>query len=140
MKWTTCLYTLALAASLFTTPARSRDMDDQYAVFGVGAENCAAYLVARDHGGAAERWYHHWLAGFMTAVNNAAAGTYNNLGNKSMADALDWLEGYCAANPNVNFTSAVADLVTILYDERQNIAPGKQGGWNKFKTQTTPEP
>ena len=140
MKWTTCLYTLAFTASLFTTTARSRDMDDQYAVFGVGAENCAAYLVARDHGGAAERWYQHWFAGFMTAVNNAAACTYNILGNKSMADALDWLEGYCAANPNVNFTSAVADLVTILYDDRQNIAPGKQGGWNKLKTQTTPEP
>jgi hypothetical protein len=140
MKRITCLHSLTLAVSLFATTVWSRDMDDQYAVFGVGAENCAAYLVARDHGGAAERWYHHWLAGFMTAVNNAAAGTYNILGDKSMADTLDWLEGYCAANPNVNFTSAVADLVSILYDERQNIAPGKQGGWNKFKSQTTPEP
>ena len=140
MKRTTCLHALALAASVFATTAQSRDMDGQYAVFSVGAENCAAYLVARDHGGTAERWYHHWLAGFMTAVNNAAAGTYNILGDKSMADTLDWLEGYCAANPNVNFTNAVADLVSILYEERQNIAPGKQGGWNKLKVQTTPEP
>jgi len=130
---------LLLGAALFTT-AQARDMDDQYAVFGVGAENCATYLVARDQGGTAERWYHHWLAGFMTAVNNAAASTYNILGDKSMADLLDWLEGYCAANPNVNFSNAVTDLVSILYDERQNIAPGKQGGWNKFKRQATPEP
>ncbi len=140
MKWMVGLPALLLFTSLITTPARSRDMDDQYAVFGVGAENCAAYLVARDHGGAAERWYHHWIAGFMTAVNNAAAGTYNILGDKSMADALDWLEGYCAANPNENFTSAVADLVTILYEERKNIAPGKQGGWGKLRSQPTPEP
>ena len=130
---------LLLGAALFTT-SQARDMDDQYAVFGVGAENCATYLVARDQGGTAERWYHHWLAGFMTAVNNAAASTYNILGDKSMADLLDWLEGYCAANPNVNFSNAVTDLVSILYDERQNIAPGKQGGWNKFKRQATPEP
>ncbi len=130
---------LLLGAALFTT-SQARDMDDQYAVFGVGAENCATYLVARDQGGTAERWYHHWLAGFMTAVNNAAASTYNILGEKSMADLLDWLEGYCAANPNVNFSNAVTDLVSILYDERQNIAPGKQGGWNKFKRQATPEP
>lgn len=140
MKRTTCLSALMLTTSIFTATVQSRDMDEQYAVFGVGAENCAAYLVARDHGGATERWYHHWLAGFMTAVNNAAATTYNILGDKSMADTLDWLEGYCAANPNVNFSNAVADLVSILYDERQNMAPGKQGGWDKFKGQATPEP
>ena len=110
----------------------ARDMDDQYAVFGVGAENCAVYLVSRDQGGSAERWYHHWLAGYLTAVNNAGASTYNILGKKSMADILDWLEGYCAANPNINFSNAIADLVSILYADRQNIAPGKQGGWNKF--------
>jgi len=140
MKRMTRTGALLLGALLFTSAAQSRDMDDQYAVFGVGGENCAAYLVARDHGGTAERWYHHWLAGFMTAVNNAAAGTYNILGENSMADILDWLEGYCAANPNVNFSNAVADLVSILYEQRQNMAPGKQGGWNKFRNQTTPEP
>ncbi len=136
----TRLSVLFLITSLFATCAAARDMDDQYAVFGVGAENCAAYLVARERGGVAERWYHHWLAGFMSAVNNAAAATYNILGDKSMADILDWLEGYCAANPNVNFSNAVADLVSILYEERQNFAPGKEGGWNKFKSQSTPEP
>ena len=115
--------------------AGARDMDDQYAVFGVGAENCAAYLVARDQGGVAERWYHHWLAGYLSAVNNAGASTYNILGKKSMADILDWLEGYCAANPNINFSHAVADMVAILYADRQNMAPGKQGGWNKFADQ-----
>ena len=116
--------------------AGARDMDDQYAVFGVGAENCAAYLVARDRGGVAERWYHHWLAGYLSAVNNAADSTYNILGKKSMADILDWLEGYCAANPNFNFSNAAADMVAILYADRQNIAPGKQGGWNKFSDQS----
>ena len=121
-----------LAGLLLGGTAQARDMDDQYAVFGVGADNCAAYLVARDHGGAAERWYHHWLEGFLTAVNNAAASTYNILGQKSMADILDWLEGYCAANPNMNFANATAELVSLLYDERQNMAPGKQGGWRKF--------
>ena len=112
--------------------AVARDMDEQYAVFGVGGENCATYLVARDQSGTAERWYHHWLSGYLTAVNNAGASTYNILGDKSMADILDWLEGYCAANPNVNFSNAVADMVGLLYADRENMAPGKQGGWNKF--------
>ena len=128
------IVTLAVfAATLGTsimTPAR--DVDDQYAVFGVGGENCATYLVARDQAGSAERWYHHWLNGYLTAVNNAGAGTYNILGDKSMADILDWLEGYCAANPNVNFANAVADMVAVLYPDRQNMAPRKQGGWGKF--------
>ncbi len=133
----TSLFSLLLLPGLMhALPSAARDMDDQYAVFGVGAENCADYLVARDRGGAAERWYHHWLAGYLSAVNNAGASTYNILGNKSMADILDWLEGYCAASPNVNFANAVTDMVTILYEDRQNMAPGKQGGWNKFTDQS----
>ena len=127
-----------ILACLAGHPLEARDMDDQYAVFGVGGEDCATYLVARDQAGVAERWYHHWLSGYLTAVNNAGASTYNILGNKSMADILDWLEGYCAANPNANFANAVADMVAILYPDRLNIAPGKQGGWNKFTDQPAP--
>ena len=133
----TLLFSLLLVPGLMhTLPSAARDMDEQYAVFGVGAENCAGYLVARDRGGAAERWYHHWLAGYLSAVNNAGASTYNILGNKTMGDILDWLEGYCAASPNVNFANAVTDMVTILYEDRQNMAPGKKGGWNKFIEQS----
>jgi len=128
---------LSLAGVL---PCSARDMDEQYAVFGAGSENCAVYLVARDRAGPAERWYHHWLAGYLTAVNNAGASTYNILGDKSMADILDWLEGYCAANPNVNFANAVADMVSVLYADRQNMAPGKEGGWNKFTDQPASSP
>lgn len=130
------VFSLALCT---TATGIARDMDEQYAVFGVGGENCATYLVARDQSGPAERWYHHWLSGYLSAVNNAGASTYNILGDKSMADVLDWLEGYCAANPNVNFANAVADMVAILYADRQNMAPGKQGGWNKF-TDRSPAP
>lgn len=119
-------------ALLLSSACDARDIDDQYAVFGVGAENCATYLVARDHGGGMEQWYHHWLAGFLTAVNNAGASTYNILGEKSMADILDWLEGYCMANPNMIFSNAVADMTAILYPDRQNIGPQESNGWNKF--------
>ena len=131
---TLVVFAATLGASLM---ARARDLDDHYAVFGVGGENCATYLVARDQGGSAERWYHHWLNGYLTAVNNAGASTYNILGDRSMADVLDWLEGYCAARPNVNLANAVADMVALLYQDRQNMAPGKQGGWGKF---TAPAP
>jgi hypothetical protein len=131
---TLVVFAATLGASLM---ARARDLDDHYAVFGVGGENCATYLVARDQGGSAERWYHRWLNGYLTAVNNAGASTYNILGDRSMADVLDWLEGYCAARPNVNLANAVADMVALLYQDRQNMAPGKQGGWGKF---TAPAP
>jgi hypothetical protein len=133
------IVSLAIVAATLGTSlvTLARDMDDQYAVFGVGGENCATFLVARDQASSAERWYHHWLNGYLTAVNNAGAGTYNILADKSMADILDWLEGYCAANPNVNFANAVADMVAVLYPDRQNMAPGKQGGWGKF---TAPAP
>ena len=131
MKWTAGLVALTAACAM-NSATMARDMDEQYAVFGVGGEDCATYLVARDQAGVAERWYHHWLNGYLTAVNNAGASTYNILGDKSMADILDWLEGYCAANPTLNFANAVAEMVTLLYADRQNIAPGKEGGWTKF--------
>lgn len=123
---------LFAACMLVTATTEARDMDDQYAVFGVGADNCAAYIVALERGGIAERWYHHWLAGYLSAVNNAGAATFNILGDKDMGDILDWLEGYCTANPNTNYANAVADMVAILYPDRHNMAPDKQGGWNKF--------
>ena len=137
MSFFSLLLILGLSHATITV---AKDMDGQYAVFGVGAENCAAYLVARDHGGAAERWYHHWLAGYLSAVNNAGASTYNILGSKSMSDILDWLEGYCAANPNTNFANATADMVAILYADRQNMAPGKTGGWDKVIEQPAAVP
>jgi len=137
MTWIARAGVLAITLGI-SAASSARDMDDQYAVFGVGAENCATYLVARDRADTAERWYHHWLSGYLTAVNNAGASTYNILGSKSMADILDWLEGYCAANPNVNFANAVAEMVALLYQDRQNMAPGKQGGWNKFVTPPAP--
>lgn len=129
-----------LSTCILAAPALARDMDEQYAAFGIGGENCATFLVARDQAGAAERWYHRWLAGYLTAVNNAGASTYNILGDKSMADILDWLEGYCATHPNMNFANATADMVAILYEDRQNMAPGKEGGWNKFTAQSAPPP
>ncbi len=139
MKRMVCL--TVFVTMLAATDATARDMDDEYAVFGVGAEDCATYLVARDRAGAAERWYHHWLSGYLTAVNNAGASTFNILGEKSLADILDWLEGYCAANPNTNFANAVAGMVTLLYADRQNIAPGKTGGWKKFTASpASPQP
>lgn len=132
MKWIAPVFPLFAAWMLVTAATEARDMDDQYAVFGVGADNCAAYIVSRERGGIAERWYHHWLAGYLSAVNNAGAATFNILGDKDMGDILDWLEGYCTANPNTNYANAVADMIAILYPDRQNLAPDKQGGWNKF--------
>jgi hypothetical protein len=133
-------FTILLGGFLFVSAAVARDMDGQYAVFGVGGEDCATYLVVRDRADEVERWYHDWLAGYLSAVNNAGASTYNILGTKSMADILDWLEGYCAANPNSNFANAAADMVGILYADRHNIAPGKQGGWDKVVNQTSNPP
>ncbi len=130
------LYTIAFI--LVSSPLAAKDMDDQYAVYGVGAENCAAFLVARDQGGAANRWYFDWLGGYLSAVNTAASNTYNILGDKTLGDIVSWLEGYCATNPNMNFTNAVADLSTVLYEDRSNTSPHKSGGWKKAFSATHP--
>ncbi|MEE9494296.1 MAG: hypothetical protein V3W04_13080 [Gammaproteobacteria bacterium] len=126
-----CIYFLIVTSHSL----QAKDIDEQFAVYGVGAENCAAFLVAKDAGGQAIRWYFDWLAGYFSAVNTAASNTYNILGEKTIADTSGWLEGYCAVNPNMNFTNAVADLITVMYEERANISPNKTGGWNKFSDQ-----
>jgi hypothetical protein len=123
--------TILLLLSL-SGPLCARDIDGEYAVFGAGGENCAGYLVAQERGGTAARWFTDWLAGYLSAVNNAGSGTYNILGQRTFADILAWLEGYCSVNPEMNFTNAAADMTSVLYDERANLAPDKQSNWGKF--------
>ncbi len=128
MKVLFCLF----AGFCLASGALARDIDGQYAVFGVGAEDCATYLVAGERSDGTRDWYRHWLLGYFSAVNNAAANTYNILGDKGLAYLLNCLEGYCAANPTTSFSTAVAEMVSLLYADRQNLAPGKKGGWQKF--------
>ncbi len=123
---------LALICLAAGAPVQARDIDGQFAVFGAGGENCAGYLVARERGGIAERWYVDWLGGYLSAVNNAAADTYDILGNRGFDDILAWLDGYCSVSPETNFTNAAADMTSLLYDERANFSPVKDGNWNKF--------
>ncbi len=131
---------LLLASLGVIANATARDIDGQYAVFGIGAEDCATYLVATEQGDSAGEWYRHWLLGYFSAVNNAAANTYNILGDKGLMDILSWLEGYCAANPTTSFSTAVAEMVSLLYADRQNMAPGKKGGWQKFSEPASAPP
>lgn len=123
---------LLLALPLLADAAVARDIDGQFAVYGAGGENCAGYLVARDRGGPAVRWYVDWLSGYLSAVNNAGAGTYDILGGKRFEDILFWLDGYCSANPETNFTNAVADMTSLLNEDRANLAPDKDSNWGKF--------
>lgn len=122
----------ALFAVAICGPVRARDIDGQFAVYGAGSENCAAFLVARERGGSAERWFLDWLSGYLSAVNNAGAGTYSILGNRRFADILAWLDGYCSVNPDINFTNAAADMTSLLFDDRANLAPHKDENWTKF--------
>lgn len=121
MKKQTILLTLYLTLSPLQLSAK--DMEGGYAVFGVGATNCQAYLQARRKGGLSAKEYREWTLAYASAFNLLIPNTYNILGKRGYRDLRRWLDDHCRSNRNQLFIDAVATLTTALYDNRLNINP-----------------
>ena len=122
-----------ISTLLLINPVSAKDMDGEFAVFGVGGESCQQYLNSRKPGGAKAYEYQVWMQAYFSAFNLIVSKTYNIIGETKMSDMLDWLDDHCKYTPNELFVNAVAGLTTRLYPARMNIAPNKDtaGKWNK---------
>ena len=114
---------------LFSASIAAKDMNQRFAVFGVGAENCTDYLQARQTMGKPQQEYYHFITGYLSAFNLIVPGTYNILGKRNLSGALEWLDNYCRANGQENFTNAMARLTEAYYDERENFTRDEDQGW-----------
>ncbi|GEM_PF-1513488 len=119
----TCLLALLLCGASPSLPAK--DMDGEFAVFGIGATRCADYLQARRESAATTRRYADWTLAYVSAFNLIVPNTYDLLGDYTLDQALQWLDQHCADNRNTVYVNAVAALSQSLFPSRRNIAPGK---------------
>ena len=103
---------------LFSLPLQARDFEDNYAVFGAGAESCNLYLQAMRKGGKELDFFVDWSVGYLSAFNVIMPSTYNVLGEVSFPEAQRWLENHCKKYPNELFITAMIKLTGVLYPTR----------------------
>ena len=109
---------------LLAFPVHSKDIDGEYAVFGVGSKSCSGFIKARSTGqGMAQ--YVLWTEAYLSAFNLIVPSTYNIAGESSFNQMMNWLSEHCKENPDELYVNAVAALTVALYPSRLNLAPGK---------------
>jgi len=131
---------LVLAALLLATPLQARDFEDNYAVYGAGAQPCSNYLIAIDKGGSEEDFFVDWVIGYMSAFNLIMPETYNILGESDFPTAQRWLQDHCRKYPRELFINAVARLTEILYPTRLQAGLKNPPQGNPAQEDTGPKP
>lgn len=127
------LIALLMGAAL-SQPVYAKDIDGEFAVYGVGSKTCAAYLQARAKSGGLGP-YVTWMEAYLSAFNLIVASTYNIAGGRDLDAMLKWTDQYCKDNPDELYVNAIAALTVALYPTRINLAPGKDNE-QKWKTLT----
>ncbi len=104
--------------ALTATPLQARDFEDNYAVYGAGAEPCSNYLQAMNRSGKELDYFIDWTVGYLSAFNVIMPATYNVLGETSFPEAQQWLMRHCRQYPNELFINATLKLTEVLYPGR----------------------
>ena len=113
-----------LAVLVMSMTAHAKDLDGEYAVFGIGSNSCASFQTVKRTGqGMTE--YVVWTEAYLSAFNLIVPSTYNIAGESNFTQMMNWLGDYCRDNPNELYVNAVAALTVALYPSRLNLAPGK---------------
>ena len=105
-------------------PVHSKDIDGEYAVFGMGSKSCSGFLKARSTGQGMTQ-YVVWTEAYLSAFNLIVPSTYNIAGESNFNQMMQWLGEHCKENPGELYVNAVAALTVALYPSRLNLAPGK---------------
>ncbi len=109
---------LGLIILFFAGPLQARDAEDNYAVYGAGAEPCQLYLEAMRKGGKEQDYFIDWGVGYLSAFNVLMPETYNVLGKTGFPEAQRWLQTHCSKYPNELFINALIKLTGVLYPLR----------------------
>lgn len=130
----------ALVLLCAAVPVQARDFEQNYAVFGAGAQPCKVYLLAVEKGGNEQDFFIDWLIGYLSAFNLIMPETYNILGETDFPTAQRWLEDHCRKYPNELFINAVARLTEILYPARHQAGLKNPPQGNPAQVDTSEKP
>ena len=120
------LYTLFLLLFL-SAAVHAVDKNGQYAIWGLGADSCHKYNLARE----ADQYndYKNYIMGFFTAYNIITPETYRISGEMDLDSVLDWFDDECSLKPIISFEEALSNYVVENYDKRLDKAP--TGGFRR---------
>lgn len=112
-------YAAALCALTLSEPALAVDQNGAY--WGFSGITCGQFIDDRVHKtDTVDRW---WLAGWLSAWNDATPNTFNLLGSDDLSGAMLWIENWCRQNPLKSMSEGARELVNVLYPTRQTKAP-----------------
>ena len=121
-------------------PSQARDFEENYAVFGAGAQPCSTYLVAIEKGGREQDFFIDWTIGYLSAFNLIMPETYNILGETDFPTAQRWLQEHCRKFPRELYINALARLTEVLYPARYQSGLKNQPGGNPAEVDTSAKP
>lgn len=110
----------ALSLALFAAlaPARAEDGEGRFAVKGVGAAPCSAYVDAFEAQDVKAAQMLGWVAGYLTAVNERQAETFDVISWQTDYLIAASLSEYCKQNLETPLHAAMANMVRRLNADR----------------------
>lgn len=115
----TMLLAAGFAAIFTTTPTLAADEEGNFAIRGIGGQNCGAIADAITEADEAERdnlviALSTWLGGYLTHANRAVDGRFDVVPFVSDVDVLAVVVDRCEAARDANFETAAAEILGAL--------------------------
>lgn len=109
----------AAVAAFAVSGAKAADEDGNFAIRGIGAQQCGALVQAiesADQAARAEIVEAHatWLGGYLTQANRLVDGRFDTVPFASDIDMLAIVVDRCEATPDITVETAAAEILSIL--------------------------
>jgi murein L,D-transpeptidase YcbB/YkuD len=114
---------IVLAACLAAqAPARGAADRGEFGIKGIGATTCATVVHEYKAGTPNAMMYGGWLYGYMTAMNQTTAATFDLAPWQDLNTLTNFLVSYCAKNPKTTYAQAVFNMTSALKPKRLKSA------------------
>lgn len=110
---------VALSVGAAAIRADAADVNNRFAVRGIGTTICSDYSELRARDDEASEPFIHWLTGFVTAYNWLQPDTYDISAEYKSHGFAIWLDRYCEAHPTSRIIDAANALVNAVYGKRK---------------------
>ena len=129
-----------LLVIMSVSTVKARDFEDNYAVYGAGAQPCSVYLLSMEKGEKEQDFFVDWVIGYLSAFNLIMPDTYNIMGETDFPTIQRWLQEHCRKYPRELFINAVARLTEVLYPARHQAGLRNPPSGNPAQVDTSKKP
>ncbi len=107
----------ALCAAL-PFAAGAADAEGRFAIKGTGISSCQMFLNETEKRSHNSFLFAGWLNGYLTAVNQSRADTFDATSWESLDTLANYLAHYCRKHPEKSFFIAVTTMLDALMEQR----------------------